>query len=367
MISQTSYYPHRFFRQTTDQMGFEFYTPLGGKRARWLSQKALVDRLAWLLPQVAPGEINVHTTELSGNASFVQFVRLHRLTYRPTGTVLHVVEKSIRKLVGISSLETRFYREGDMLKGSKHFQHPRCYGVIETPWESLIFCEYVQGLAPHMPAIAAQVAQGIAELESRTHDHLKDADLSQRWRHWQMDFFRPWYLMRPRFRFAQYLSYLKPLAADDPQFEGLEHRLRGFVKELHDQAVRAKPTPHCFCHLDYLRKNLFLSPQGLQLIDWSEVKIGRVGFDAGSYLSAVYRRSEMPRYEQVRDLFLASYRQALDARFDIDQVMANVRYVFLLNSLWHCLRPKTIAEFQQRGKLPLLAAKLRYLLALKPL
>lgn len=347
-------------------MDFQFNTPPGGTQAFWLSQKTLTDRLGWLLPHIAIAEIKVVTTELSGNAAFVQYVRHHQLTHLPSGSVLQVVEKSIRKLAGIRSLEARFFREHDMLQGSEHFQHPRCYGVIETPWESLIFLEYVQGSAPHMPAIAAQVAQGIAELESRTHDHLRGATRRQRWRYWEMDFFRPWYLLRARYQFSRYLGYLRALASEDSRFEGLEQPLREFANVLNAQARQARPTPRCFCHLDYLRKNLFLSPQGLQLIDWSEVKIGRVGFDAGSYLSAVYRRSDMERYEEVRDLFIESYRKALDPRFEVDEVLANARYVFLLNSLWNCLRPKTISEFRSSGKLPLLAVKLRYLLTLDP-
>lgn len=347
-------------------MSFEFDTSPQGKQAFWLRQNALRDRLAWLLPQVSVSDIDISTTELSGNAAFVQYVRLHRLTHLSSGQVLHVVEKSIRKVLGITSLEARFYRERGMLATSQHFQHPQCYGVIETPWESLIYTQYIQGRAPSMHRAGAQMAQGIAELEARTFDHLQRAQLGKRWHYWQMDFFKPWYLLRPRFNVAWCLRYLRELAVDDKRFAGLERPLRELLTRLHSKGREVRKTQRCFCHLDYLRKNLFVSPQGLQLIDWSEVKVGRIGFDGGAYLSAVFRRTEMTRYEAVRDAFIAAYREALDPRFDVEEVLANVRYMFVLNALRNCLRPKAIEEFRSRGKLPLLHAKLHYLLTLQP-
>jgi hypothetical protein len=102
------------------------------------------------------------------------------------------------------------------------------------------------------------------------------------------------------------------------------------------------------------------------MIDWSEVKVGRVGFDGGSYLSAVFRRSDMERFETVRTEFLQTYLEALDSRFDEAQALRNLDYFFLQNSLWHFLRPKTIAEYQKKQKMPLLRAKYDYLLTLLP-
>lgn len=348
-------------------MGFAFNAQQGRSRVFWLRAKSLPERLALLLPDVAMDDVEVVSTDLSANAAFVNYVRHHQLTHKPSGDVIEVVEKSIRKVLGISSLESRFYRERDVLTSSTHFQHPPCYGLIETPWESLVFTHYVRGKAPRMHAIAGDVARGIAEIESLSHAYLSAADLSNAWKFWQMDFFRPWFLLRPRFNFSWFFKHLRQLALEDPRFESLETQLRLFTPQLRQMARSANASAKCFCHMDYLRKNLFVSAQGLQLIDWSEVKVGRIGFDGGAYLSALFRRNDMKRYLQVRDDFMAAYTQALDPRFEVTQVLHNLRYVFLLNALWHCMRPETIAEYRDNERMPLLREKLDYLLTLKAL
>jgi hypothetical protein len=90
-----------------------------------------------------------------------------------------------------------------------------------------------------------------------------------------------------------------------------------------------------------------------------------VGFDGGAYLSALFRRNDMKRFLQVRADFLEAYEKALDPRFDVEMAMRNARYIFLLNSLWHCMRSETIAEFRENGRLPLLREKFDYLLLLR--
>ena len=346
-------------------MGFEFSKQRASKPVFWLSHRSLQDRLGLLLPNVSMSEVVVVSTDLRSNASFVNYVRHHLLTHAPSGTVLEVVEKSIRKIGFISSLEARFYREHEMLQDSLHFQHPPCYGLIETPWESLIFTQYVRGRAPRMLSIAAGVARGIAEIEGRSHEYLEASPRRQAFKYWQMDFFQPWYLIRSRFNFSRYLVYLRELAREDQNFVGLEPALRDFIPQLRAMARASRQTPRCFCHMDYLRKNLFVSKQGLQLIDWSEVKLGRVGFDGGADLSALFRRNGMEQYIAARDDFLEVYEDALDPRFDRTSTMNNVRYVFLLYSLWNCMRPKTIKEFRDAGKSELLREKMEYLLNLR--
>ncbi|WP_223511718.1 phosphotransferase [Pseudomonas sp. GL-B-19] len=299
---------------------------------------------------------------MDSNASFVNYVHHHRLTHRQTGVTLDVVEKSIRKLLGISSLESRFHREGSVLANSTHFQHPQCLGVIETPWESLIFTRFVRGKAPRMGKIATQIGQGIAEIENLTNLHLRPENWQQRYRFWEMDFFRPWYLLRWRFNFVRYLPSLSELPTDDARFQGLKERLSGLQPALNLAKNRANNSPRCFCHMDYLAKNFFSSHGRFQMIDWSEVKVGRVGFDGGAYLSAIFRQEDMARFTRIRMYFLRSYIAALDERFDPQIALHNMDYFFLQNSLWHFLRPKTIADYQQRGKLDLLHEKYEYLL-----
>jgi hypothetical protein len=147
-------------------MAFQFDADQPCATAFWLSNKSLPDRLSLLLPEVEMADVEIVSTDLSSNASFVNYVRHHRLTHKITGDMIEVVEKSIRKIAGISSLEARFYREREVLTSSSHFKHPPCYGLIETPWESIVFTHYVRGKAPRMHAIAPDVAMGISEIES---------------------------------------------------------------------------------------------------------------------------------------------------------------------------------------------------------
>jgi thiamine kinase-like enzyme len=126
-------------------------------------------------------------------------------------------------------------------------------------------------------------------------------------KYWQMDFFRPWYLLRSRFNFQRCFRHLRALELEDESFAGFEAALREFVPQLRAMARTARHTPRCFCHMDYLRKNIFVSQARLQLIDWSEVKVGRVGFDGGAFLSALFRRNEMNQYIKGRDDFLKTY------------------------------------------------------------
>jgi hypothetical protein len=347
-------------------MGTESNTaaPASGKTAFWLHRATLDTRLSFILAAYRADGFSIVTTDLASNASFVNYVRHHRLTDLATGATLDVIEKSIRKILFMTSLESRFYRERNVLADSVHFKHPVCLGVIETPRESLIFTSYVQGRPPRMSAIAKTVAPGIAEIETLSSRHLALTAAWQEPKFWTMDFFRPWYLLRSRFNFERYLHSLEELARDDERFAGFAGRLRALRPMLRRAARQAKNSQRCFCHMDYLRKNFFLSPQGVQMIDWSEFKVGRVGFDGGSYLSAVFRRSDMERFVAVRAEFLATYLEALDARFDRQQAVRNLDYFFLQNSLWHFLRPKTIADYQRRGKLELLHEKYEYLLAL---
>jgi len=116
--------------------------------------------------------------------------------------------------------------------------------------------------------------------------------------------------------------------------------------------------------MDYLQKNLFLDKGQLHLIDWSEVKIGRIGFDGGAYLGSLFRRKDMKVFLTAQADFIEAYRTALPARFNVEQALGNLRYVFLLTALFHCLRPETVAEYKERDRMPLLLEKYNYLLGL---
>ncbi|HKS14096.1 MAG TPA: phosphotransferase [Pseudomonas sp.] len=332
---------------------------------RWHSA-SLEDNLHSLLPQLGHAPLSITTRELAGNASFVNYVRHHQFVHPATGRKVQLVEKSIRKLAFIGSQEARFHRARGMLEGSQHFRHPACLGVIETPWESLIFTEFVRGKVPRMQVIARPLALGIAELESLSHHYIEAQPLSKAPLLWSMDFYRPWFLLRPRFNFARCLPALHQLGQTDDRFRGLTDAFKGFEPLLARDAAAARHSPRCISHMDYLRKNLIVNRPRLQLIDWSEVKVGRVGFDGGAYLGNMFRRKEMSVFLSAQWRFFETYSAALAPNFDTEDAMRNVRYMFLLNALFHCLRPETITEYQEKERMPLLREKYDYLLGLIP-
>ena len=330
---------------------------------RW--QRASLERhLHALSPQWEGKPLEITTEVLGGNASFVNYVRHHRLLDPCTGQPVEVVEKSIRKLAFIGSQEARFHRAAGMLTGSLHFQYPACLGVIETPWESLIFTEFVRGKPPRMHKIGKQLALGIAELETLSHDYLQAQPFGKAPLLWSMDFFRPWFRLRPRFNFSRCLPGLVSLGLEDERFAGLAERFEAFAPLTRKMATEARRTPCCISHMDYLQKNLFVDNGQLHLIDWSEVKVGRIGFDGGAYLGSLFRRKEMKVFLAAQAEFIEAYRAALPERFDVEQALGNLRYVFLLTALFHCLRPETGAEYRERDRMPLLLEKYTYLLGL---
>ncbi|UWH21568.1 phosphotransferase [Pseudomonas sp. HD6515] len=337
--------------------------PAGKNLYRWHAA-SLESHLQALAPHWGQKTLEITTEVLGANASFVNYVRHHRLKDPCTGQPVEIVEKSIRKMAFISSQEARFHRAEGMLAGSTHFHYPACIGVIDTPWESLIFTEFVRGVPPRMHAIAKQLALGIAELESLSHDYLESQPFAKAPLYWSMDFFRPWFLLRPRFNFARCLPALAQLGLEDERFAGLAERFKAFLPVTSGMAAKARRSPRCISHMDYLRKNLFVDNGQLHLIDWSEVKVGRIGFDGGAYLGSLFRRKDMKVFLAAQAEFIETYRAALLERFDVEQALGNLRYVFLLTALFHCLRPETVAEYKERDRMGLLLEKYHYLLGM---
>ncbi|WJD64057.1 phosphotransferase [Pseudomonas kurunegalensis] len=330
---------------------------------RW-HRAPLEHHLQTLMPHWTGKQLDITTHDLESNASFVNYVRHHRVIDPSTDKPVEIVEKSIRKVAFVGSQEARFHRAEGMLTGSNHFRHPACLGVFETPWESLIFTAFVKGKPPRMQAIAKQLALGIVELEGLSHDYLKAQPPYLTPLHWTMDFFRPWYTLRPRFNFARYLPELAKLGQEDARFAGLAERFKAFVPVIRQLAKKARDTPRCVSHMDYLRKNLFVVRGKLHLIDWSEMKLGRVGFDGGAYLGSLFRRKDMNVFLAAQKEFTETYTAALPERFPAQQALDNLNYLFLLTALFHCLRPETIEEYRSRDKMDLLREKYDYLLGL---
>ena len=301
----------------------------GKTHFRW-HRGSVEQHIHTFFPEWAGMPLSITSRDLASNASFVNYVRFHRLIDPITGNPYDIVEKSIRKLAFISSQEARFHRHDGMLKGSIYFRYPPCLGVIETPWESLIFTRYVRGKPPRMEAVGLHLARGIAELENRSHGYLSSTPYLRAPLLWSMDFFRPWFLLRPRFNFARCLPALKQLALEDPRFAGLAERLTAFSPVLGTLARLAQRSQKCISHMDYLRKNLFIRKRRLYLIDWSEVKVGRIGFDGGAYLGSLFRRKEMTAFLAAQAQFNKAYSDAIAPQFDREEAMRNQHYIFCL-------------------------------------
>ncbi|WHH52213.1 phosphotransferase [Pseudomonas sp. Ap32] len=171
-------------------------------------------------------------------------------------------------------------------------------------------------------------------------------------------------MLRPRFNFARCLPALAQLEAEDERFAGFAERFQAFLPLTRKMASKARRSPRCISHMDYLRKNLFIDNGQLHLIDWSEVKVGRVGFDGGAYLGSLFRRKDMKVFLASQAEFIETYRAALPERFDVELALGNLHYVFLLTALFHCLRPETVAEYKERDRMALLLEKYTYLLGL---
>lgn len=96
-------------------------------RTRLLAEARLFRAVPlFFLPHANTVKLKITTTELSVDVSFVNYVLHHHLADYETGVGCDVMEKSIRMVRGISSLEARFYRVRDVLKSSRHFKHPEC-------------------------------------------------------------------------------------------------------------------------------------------------------------------------------------------------------------------------------------------------
>ena len=340
-----------------------YSSPPSGSKNHYRWQRASLEQnLRILMPQWDGKALEISSQTLASNASFVNYVRHHRLEDPCTGQPVELVEKSIRKVAFIGSQEARLHRADGIFRGSTHFRHPACFGVIETPWESLIFTEFVRGKPPCMHAIARQLALGIAELESQSNNYLTHQPLSQKPLLWSMDFFRPWFMLRPRFNFDRFLPALEQLGQEDERFAGLCRNFKALIPRLKKLGSQARRGTRCICHMDYLRKNLFLITGQLHVIDWSEGKVGRIGFDAGAYLGSLFRRTEIMTFLNARAEFIAQYRESLATRFDATEALTNMRYIFLMTALYHCLRPETITEHRTKGTLHLLREKYDYLL-----
>jgi thiamine kinase-like enzyme len=327
----------------------------------WPTAKKPIDRILFLFPSLNRDSLAITTTELSSNASFVNYVRLIKVADSTSALELFVIEKSIRKIAGISSLEARYHRQAEFTPSSSIFQHPSLYGMIDTPLDTLIFTEYIVGRPPKLHSIASRIAGGIVEIETSSMEHICQTSNSRSLEFWQMDFFRPWYVLRPKFNHSRLLRKIPNLSKMLSGLQSSNESLSRLQSKISLVKTSAQLSPRCFSHLDFLRKNFIVSQDKLYLIDWSEFKVGRLGFDGGSYLSSIFRRSPMKVYVETETTYMETYKKLLQMPEHLDQSLLNTKYIFLTTSLWHLLRDQTFEQYRQEDRLDELSEKINYL------
>ncbi|WP_110665611.1 phosphotransferase [Salinicola halophilus] len=322
-------------------------------------------RLTRLAP--AESEWHAHTIrELPSNGAGVDYVRHHALTSRQTDTSWNVVEKSLRKPLLYRSREARFYRHYAMLTTCRRIAYPALLGVTETPRRSSIYSEYIAGKRPVREKLLHDAAGGIAELEAVSARYIAAGTASARLDFWLMDFFRWPYLRHTRLNFQRFLVNLEiPEIASETR-ERLLPPLKALGPRLKARLRAAKETPRCVCHLDYAAKNMLVDGDRLYLLDWSEVKIGRIGFDGADLLAKLFVHTPLSRFDDVRRRFEQDYDQALAEDYGAHHLVATAAFnrqtLFTLLSLWRCLQQQTIRTHVEAGTLDVLVARLDYLL-----
>jgi hypothetical protein len=294
-------------------------------------------RLIRIFPALRGTDFAVETSELGGNAWNTVSVLRHRIVPADGSAPLECVEKRLTKVLGIGPFEPLLQAWVSVLDAGRRLIRTAPLGVVETPLACYVYSEVVTGPHPNLGRIAAHAASGIAQMERASADLVRSLPAFTRRR---MDFFGPWSLWRPRYNVA--LALRRPILRRTPALDGvlqLALQLQPHVRRLAGSAQRS---PCCFSHLDLLSKNIIETREGLHLIDWGEARIGRVGFDAGSYLHRLFRGNELSTFEQSRAVFMDSYLAHLPPDLDPRQVRRNALYFLTLRTLCFFLRPDVL-------------------------
>lgn len=321
---------------------------LSAPRIFRLAAGDLEDRLAAVLALPAASRFEVETTPLGGNAWNTASVLRHRIHFADGRAPVECVEKKLRKVLGVGAFEPVMQAWVAQSQGEGQRLRTPHLGVIDTPRATFLYSQNVSGAHAHLARMAPEAGAGIAEGEAASAHALHAAPPAGAWR---LDFFRPWTLRRPRYHLEPALRR----AEAGPQRE-VPRLVRAMQPRLRQMAREAQASPSCSSHLDLISKNLIVNERGLHLIDWGEGRIGRHGFDAGSYLHRLLRANEMQVFEAARAAFLQSYFAHLPADVDAAQVRRNMLFFLALRTACHFLRPDVL-----RSDAPGVEAKLAWL------
>lgn len=168
---------------------------------------------------------------------------------------------------------------------------------------------------------------------------------------------------RRRYDLGVLIRALGPVMALDELRPGLQADLLALGRLFDEFDAASAESGTVLSHLDPYDANVIRTDGRLQLIDWGEAYLGRVGFEAGSYLMRLLRiRDETKMLDQAR-VILDRYRnEDWLTPEDIQSMPEAINRVFVPRSLWYWLWPKTVERFQREDRLSDLRARLEFLI-----
>ncbi|WP_110687157.1 phosphotransferase [Salinicola aestuarinus] len=308
------------------------------------------------------------TRELPSNGAGVNYVRHHTLARHESSATWEVVEKSLRKPLLYRSREARFYRHYAMLASCRKISYPTLLKVVETPRHSAVYSEFIDGVRPVRGKLLQDAAAGIAELEAVSSRYIASPPPGSGLDFWLMDFFRWPYLRHTRLNFQRFIGNLELADISPATRQRLSSQLRILAPALQRRLRRATRSRRCISHLDYAAKNMLVDDdQRLYLLDWSEVKVGRLGFDGGDFLAKLFSHTPLTRFDDLRQRFEEEYARVLTethgSRGDLAVSAENRQTLFVMLSLWRCLQRRTIIAQTDSRSTEAWVAKLDYLLS----
>ncbi len=168
---------------------------------------------------------------------------------------------------------------------------------------------------------------------------------------------------RRRYDLRVLADALGPLIDLDEIRPGLEADLRDLGCG-YDEFDRGSKVAECvLSHLDPYDANFMRIDGRLRVIDWGEAYLGRVGFDAGSYLMRLLRiRSETQTLDHAH-IVLGPYRdEDWPTPSDIRCLPDAINRIFVPRSLWYWLWPKTVERFRREDRMSDLRHRLAFLI-----
>jgi hypothetical protein len=168
---------------------------------------------------------------------------------------------------------------------------------------------------------------------------------------------------RRRYDLRLLAKALQPVLKLDEISQGLQSDLLDLAVRYEEFDRSAATSDLVLSHLDPYDANFLRVGGRLHVIDWGEAYLGRVGFDAGSYLMRLLRiRREAQMLDQAR-IILGGYRnEDWLTPADIRSLPEAVNRIFVPRSLWYWLWPKTVERFRSEDRMPDLRERLAFLI-----